>query len=174
MMKRSVMLFFVIAMVLVSLPGIAANPSAKYLKELQGERFTRAADGIITDHKTGLQWKEGPDLDITWQETQTWIKNLGNGWRTPTREDLKGIFIAKTNRQSKDTWSDMRPLHLDPAFLQDKGCVWAEWKNPTYAWTFSFRELGPDFCDNLFNARFNYRAYAVRSAPVANSAHPIP
>lgn len=88
-------------MVFVSLPGMAVTPDAKYLKELQGERFTKAPDGIITDHKTALQWKEGPDRDITWQETQTWIKNLGNGWRTPTRAELKVIYIEKTKRESR-------------------------------------------------------------------------
>ncbi len=36
-------------------------------------------------------WKVG-QFNITWPEAQRWIKSLGQGWRAPTRAELKDLF----------------------------------------------------------------------------------
>ena len=129
-----------------------------------GARFTRDADGIITDSVKNLQWKEGPDQAMSWNEAQTWINGLGNNWTTPTRVQLKDIYIADSTRQggkyvTEGPWA----LHLDPAFQLDKAYdVWAESRDSSSAWHFAFYD-GIEYWDDRATSDWSTRAFAVRS-----------
>ena len=50
----------------------------------------------------GLEWQAGPDTDTNWEEAVRWIENLGEGWRMPTVEELKGLY--DTGITSSDWW----------------------------------------------------------------------
>jgi hypothetical protein len=129
-----------------------------------GARFTRDANGVITDSSTNLQWLEGPDQEVNWNKAQAWINSLGKGWRTPTRGELKGIYIANSTRMggasgSSGPWN----LRLDPVFLLDKAYrVWADSNDSSSAWIFFFGNAheGWGYCDD---SNWLYRAFAVRS-----------
>ena len=60
-----------------------ADGSAK-----QEQRFVLlTSTGIVTDTKTGLEWKVGPDKDTNWDQARAWVRNLkldGGSWRMPT------------------------------------------------------------------------------------------
>ena len=74
----------------------AVSPHATKLKKMAREgRFTRQANGIVYDIKTGLEWYAGPDKDTTWDTAKRWVANLdvaGGGWRMPTKSELKGLY----------------------------------------------------------------------------------
>ena len=164
-MKRLFILFFVISMLFVSLPGFTANPSAKYLKELKAGRFTRTADGVIKDHKTGLQWKEGPDQSMNWLEAQTWIDGLGKPWRTPTIEELKGIYLSESARQGKPfVGLPALNLRLDPAFSNNSYMVWSVAKDSSLAWYFGFYD-GAEYWYPRDASIWRFRTLAVCPAP---------
>jgi len=59
------------------------------------ERFSRTADGVITDSQTNLQWLPGPDRDTSYYEAERWVPAqtvAGGGWRLPTREELRTLY----------------------------------------------------------------------------------
>ncbi|MFZ2957264.1 MAG: DUF1566 domain-containing protein [Candidatus Ozemobacteraceae bacterium] len=156
-----ILISVVISMAFGSWPGNAATPDAKYLKELQGERFTRLPDGIITDNKTGLEWKEGPNRPMDWFQTQAWIKDLGDGWRTPTRYELKGLYISTSPRKGPDHETSVK---LDPAFkLNETYYVWSERGFSSNTAWFVLFQSGNDTCGPADVAGEGCRAFAVRS-----------
>ncbi|MBF0502112.1 MAG: DUF1566 domain-containing protein [Candidatus Riflebacteria bacterium] len=131
-------------------------------------RFTRDSNGVITDSFTNLQWLEGADKVMNWNETQTWITGLGNGWRPPTRDELKGIYIAdSTRRDVHDTMYCNSPspvlLKLDPTFLLDRAkWVWGEPRDASTAWHFDF-SFGKEDWNYRDSDHWALRAFAVRS-----------
>ena len=82
-------------------------------------RYWVSPQRVIYDTQTGLEWYEGPDHDITWDEGKKWVENLtvdGNGWRMPTLEELRGICTKEENNNS---------LYLDPVFKTKAWWVWS-------------------------------------------------
>ena len=94
-------------------------------------RFTKANNGVITDHVTGLEWFVGPNQDNNWHEAKAWTENLavaGGGWRMPTVPELKALY------QKGAASYNMDPLFQTPG-------VWAwsgQLNNPWSAWGFAF------------------------------------
>ncbi|MBF0531274.1 MAG: caspase family protein, partial [Deltaproteobacteria bacterium] len=88
------------------------------------------ADGIIV--RNGLEWYEGPNKDMTWDEARSWAAGLtvgGGGWRMPTRSELKGLYVKGINWQN-----------IDPAFHMTDRFVWSgETKDSSSAWIYDFR-----------------------------------
>ena len=71
----------------------------------QPVRFTKAADGVITDHTTGLQWYVGLQPDNNWHQAKAWAGNLtvaGGGWRLPTVPELKALYQKGASRNNMD------------------------------------------------------------------------
>jgi len=65
------------------------------------------ANGIVKDSSTGLEWKVGPDRDISWDEAKEWVEELdidGGGWRLPTNNEL--FNLCNANRGTRN----MTPL----------------------------------------------------------------
>ena len=146
-----------------------SDPVKNYLKELATDnRFNRNSQGIISDGKTGLQWKEGPDKATNWNEAQEWIKSLGDGWRTPTRVELIGLYIETSQRLGSDNGIktcplDSRRLKLDSRFQSDKAyAIWAESKDETSAWYVS-TTYGKEMYNTRDYSAWRYRALSVRS-----------
>jgi hypothetical protein len=101
--------------IILTLIGIVMALTTNVKLSAQSSRFTISKDGIITDSKTGLQWLEGPDRDITWQEAKLWVGNLsigGGNWRMPTLEEVASIYWPST--KVGGTW--IRPGNVDPLF----------------------------------------------------------
>jgi hypothetical protein len=52
----------------------------------------------------GKTWKVGPD-GCSWYSAQKWISGLGGGWRMPTKEELRELYLAvKDKSPIRDKW----------------------------------------------------------------------
>jgi hypothetical protein len=51
--------------------------------------------GIISAN--GLQWRVGPDRDLSWNQAFEWVNSLGGGWRVPSIGELEGLWNAGVN-----------------------------------------------------------------------------
>ncbi|MBF0546538.1 MAG: DUF1566 domain-containing protein [Candidatus Riflebacteria bacterium] len=112
---------------------------------------------VITDQQTGLKWLEGPNKATSWVSAQNWIKSLGNGWRTPTRINLKTLYIKGAGGGACGNMS--KAFH----FPKKVWNIWAESRDSSTAWEFSFGK-GVDCWENI-NLPFAHgnRALAVIS-----------
>ena len=94
-------------------------------------RFTKAQNGVITDHVTGLEWYVAPSPDNNWHEAKAWVEGLtvaGGGWRLPTMAELKAIY-------QKDASAN----HMDPLFQAKGAWVWSgELRNDWSVWGLAF------------------------------------
>ena len=117
-------------------------------------RFATNDKGVVTDTKTGLEWFLGPDRDTTWDEAKSWVESLtvdGGGWRMPTRDEVKGIYIK-----------DVGTRNMSPLLKTTGGFVWTgETVGSTHAWGFCF-EIGEEFWPRLTYSN-TARCFAVRS-----------
>lgn len=74
---------------------------------VSGNRFSKSADGVILDSKTGLLWYVGYS-DFNHFAAEKFAKSLtanGGGWRLPTIEELWGIWQPRHGE-----------CHIDPIF----------------------------------------------------------
>jgi len=115
--------------------------------------YVAYVNGIVRDTKTGLEWKVGPDRNMTWDEAKSWVESLnldGGGWRMPTTDELEALYKKGVGDRN------MTPL------LKTTGWgVWSsETKGSSLAWIFDF-----DDGSRSWSVRnFSYlRAFAVRS-----------
>jgi len=112
------------------------------------------ANGIVKDAGTGLEWFAGPDKNITWDEANSWVKNLnlsGGGWRMPSLDELESLYKKGSGPRN------MTPL------LKTKG--WWVWSGETVgsreARSFAF---GHGFKGYIFRGNSaSERVFAVRS-----------
>ncbi|MBF0405720.1 MAG: DUF1566 domain-containing protein [Candidatus Riflebacteria bacterium] len=103
---------------------------------------------ILFDSKTGLEWKVGPDMDICFLSAQTWINSLGNGWQTPTRDQLRYLYLFLRESGKSLPFKDPRPW------------VWATATDSDFAWNVYF---GSGFISWSKSRSFKFfRAMAVR------------
>jgi hypothetical protein len=121
-------------------------------------RFIAYSNGTVLDSKTGLEWIVGPDKKTTWSEAKSWVENFtvaGGGWRMPTREEIKTLFIEGAGTQN------MTPL------LKTNGWwVWSgETKGSSSAWGFDFShgDAGGDEGWGNRDHSNGARGFAVRS-----------
>ena len=113
--------------------------------------YVAYANGIVKNTKTGLEWKAGPDRDMTWDEAWDWVQSLGGGWRMPSTDELKALYKKGTGSRN------MTPL------LKTTG--WWVWSGETggssSARDFSFRGGFRLWLGRV--ASSSIRAFAVRS-----------
>ena len=117
-------------------------------------RFTKASNGVITDHLTGLEWYVKPNADINWYEAKAWVDGLtvaGGGWRMPTIPELKGIYQKGASR-----------ANMDPLFEPKSAWVWSGQKDDARTM------FGFAFYSGLVNSHsmhygYGRMAFAVRS-----------
>ncbi len=115
--------------------------------------YVAYASGIVKDTKTGLEWKVGPDRNMSWEQARSWVQNLdldGGGWRMPTTDELKTLYREEAGSRN------MTPL------LKTTG--WHVWLGATHssgmAGHFNFYDGAIDWYDRSSR---NKRAFAVRS-----------
>ena len=75
--------------------GTSSSLEAQVVDGKSQPRFTKASNGVITDHLTGLDWYVGPNPDNTFHQAKAWVEGLtvaGGGWRLPTMAELKAIY----------------------------------------------------------------------------------
>lgn len=97
----------------------------------KSKRFTSDKCGAIRDAATGNLWFVGPDQNFTWDQANTWVKELsvcGGHWMMPTAAQMATLFDPSS--QAGTGWYERGkywPAHLDPIFSQiGKGSwVWA-------------------------------------------------
>jgi len=135
-------------------PSQSGAPSPTANEIARDGQYVAYANGIVWDTSTGLEWKVGPDKDITWNEARSWVQSLnlvGGGWRMPTMDELKGLYNEGTGSRN------MKSL-----FKTTGWAIWSgEEKGSSNAWFFSF-----NFGNGYWNGRSNsytFRAFAVRS-----------
>ena len=134
--------------------GLSRSLEAQVVDAKGQPRFTRAANGVITDHLTGLDWYVGPNADNNWHETKAWVEGLtvaGGGWRMPTVPELQGIYQKGASR-----------VNMDPLFQPKSAWVWSGQMDDARTY------YGFAFYSGLVNSHgFNYgygrMAFAVRS-----------
>jgi len=63
------------------------------------DRFVEnISNGLIEDKVSGLYWVVGPDSGTNWDDAKKWAESLGEGWRMPTRTELRGLWDAGISR----------------------------------------------------------------------------
>lgn len=120
-----------IALILLLIWGCAQSGSQTgQVVDVQGRpRFTKAANGVITDHTTGLDWFVGKEN--TWHQAKAWVENLtvaGGGWRLPTVAELKAIYQKGASANN-----------MDPLFQTTVAWAWSgELRNAWSVWGLAF------------------------------------
>ena len=134
--------------------GMSASLAAQVVDGQEQPRFTRADDGVITDHATGLDWYVGQES--TWHQAKAWVEGLnvaGGGWRLPTVAELQAIYRKGASANN-----------LDPLFQTTVAWAWSsELRNPWSVWGLAFYNgIVGWHSMNYGNGRL---ALAVRGAP---------
>jgi len=141
------------ALVLLVLWSFGKSQSLAEVKPEQ-VRFTKAANGVITDRVTGLEWYVGPNQDNNWHEAKAWVENLtvaGGGWRMPTIPELKALYQNGAS-----------PYNMDPLFENQGVWVWSgQMNDATTAWGYAFYN-GLEGWHGI-NYGYGRQALAVRS-----------
>jgi hypothetical protein len=111
--------------------GTSSSLEAQVVDGKSQPRFTKASDGVITDHLTGLDWYVNPNPDQTFREAKAWVEGLtvaGGGWRLPTMVELKAIYQK-----------DASAYHMDPLFQVKGAWAWSgELRNDWSVWGLAF------------------------------------
>jgi hypothetical protein len=119
------------ALILLGVWGCATSRSVEaQVMDGQGQpRFTKAANGVITDRVTGLDWYVGQEN--TWHQAKAWVENLtvaGGGWRLPTMAELKAIYQKGASANN-----------MDPLFQTTVAWAWSsELRNAWSVWGLAF------------------------------------
>lgn len=126
-----------------------AGKQGKFYKEAL-ELINESEESSFT--ACGKVWRIGQD-NINWNETQSWIKSLGDGWRTPTKAEL--------HKLRSELWQHSPISH-----------AWGEASDLSSAWVVNCNNDGSDFykhdahCEVEFGRNHReegIRALAVRS-----------
>ncbi len=127
----------------------------------------RIEKDIILDTRTKLNWLEGPDKELSWNEGEIWLSQLGGNWRFPTIPELTEIYdrfstrIGSPTKSSNGLLMSGIGLGLDPEFKLSKAySVWANSFDQTSAWMFGFT-TGMAFKKPKNHSLEMYRVFAV-------------
>jgi hypothetical protein len=104
-----------LALVLLMLVGCGGMGSN--LADRTPQSFSVSVEGVITDNTSGLEWVVGPGLKTGPIDAEVWVERLkfaGGGWRMPTIEELRGLYIKGRGKSN-----------LDPVFKTTGWNVWA-------------------------------------------------
>jgi len=114
-------------------------------------------ENIITDIVTNLQWIVGPDSSTNWNDANSWVNTLGNGWRLPSIDELSTLYDTGIYSRA---WGH---------FQNEGSYVWAmQPDGSSSAWTFrppagDGLGGGYSFLGENISQFDNARAFAVRS-----------
>lgn len=118
--------------------------------------YVAYTNGVVKDTSSGLEWKVGPDRDMSWYEAKAWVLSLnrdGDGWRMPTMDELRKLHRP---------WEG--PRHMTPLLKTTGWCVWSgETQDSSRAGGFNFKSGNRDLIDReLISPWDETRAFAVR------------
>ncbi|MBU2631730.1 MAG: DUF1566 domain-containing protein, partial [Proteobacteria bacterium] len=72
------------------------NPADSNTKIIaRDNQYIQYKTGVVFDTRTDLEWFQGPDEELDWQQAGNWAKRLdidGGGWRIPTMNELFSLF----------------------------------------------------------------------------------
>jgi len=125
-----------------------------HVKTSRDGRVKVTPEGIILDVNSGLEWIPGPDRDMDFQEAGAWVRNCqaaGGGWRMPIRIELQGLY-----QPARGTGN------MDRVFGFTGSFVWAEPRDDSSAWGFSF-DVGSEFWFPRGLSSYN-RVFGVRKS----------
>jgi hypothetical protein len=138
---------------------------------LSGPRFTDNGDGTVTDHERKLMWaKTDNQGDINWEEARQWLqytfpdtlKTPYDGWRLPTTEELKSLYVADPGYRGYETPCGMR-VKIIPEIRLSCGWAWAAEKSSITAMGFHFDSVF--YHKDRMVLRKGFRALPVRDLP---------
>lgn len=146
---------FIFTMYLLCLTALGCKIGSENASRIRSfaddkERFEKSGS-IITDHQTDLQWRAGPDSDIDWYGSESWVDNLEGNWRMPTLSELSNLYNAGITNPDWGLFS-----------ISDASWVWSNRiRDSASAWALDFFS-GEEICNNI-NGTFRSRVFAVRS-----------
>ena len=123
---------------------LQASPSFRFI----------LANGVVSNPRTGLQWKAGPDQYMSWHEASSWVRSLnrdGGGWRMPSTDELKGLYKRGSGSRN------MTPLLGTTGWW-----VWSGETEGSYVRYFNFHYYTKNWTLRS-QAYHSLRAFAVRS-----------
>ncbi len=109
--------------------------------------FNKDSEGIIIDFSTGLEWLVHPAHHISWENARGWAYSLGEGWRIPTPQELRGLYETST------------------ALYGNLGSGWGIWSEDEFdSGSVSCMRMsdGEEIKSHLEYLPFEARAFAVR------------
>ncbi|OGR02319.1 MAG: hypothetical protein A2520_07280 [Deltaproteobacteria bacterium RIFOXYD12_FULL_53_23] len=133
---------------------VAASRPPASVVDVAKTRFTRTAEGVISDSQTGLEWVEGPDKDTNYAQAEQWVAACtvaGGGWRMPTNAEFK-ILDQK----------GVGARNIDPIFNTTGWRVWTEQRNSPALPVYFGVNVSESFLEEDV---FPRRVFGVRSRP---------
>jgi len=118
---------------------------------------------VIYDTLTSLEWLVGPDKRTNYDEAESWIADIGDGWNMPSRGDLMDLLHSGV---SNEDWGP---------FKVRGSVIWYGRYDSSKAWSFCFdfskvskgEYSGRETLTSKEKSR-GMRAFAVRHAPLAS------
>lgn len=106
---------------------MAVNEAGSLVLDLETGicRFEKSSDGFITDATTALQWYVLPGK-VTWFEAQKVIQQMGDGWRFPRMNELKGLYIEGLGECNSDPLFGLKYGDMWRGDFYG-GCVWSDY-----------------------------------------------
>ena len=118
-------------------------------------RLVYYPNGILKDTQTDLEWFNGPDKDMSWEEAQSWAGSLdvdGGGWRLPTVDELKTLYQKGAGEHNLTPYLKT---------VGRSGYVWSgERRNKPTSWCFGYTWAKKTAYGIKHSKEF--RAFAVR------------
>lgn len=75
--------------------ALAAGRQRQAEVEAAASRFEAAPDGSLRDRQTTLLWQQRDNgSDVNLPEASEYCTELGEGWRLPSADELRGIYVA--------------------------------------------------------------------------------
>lgn len=104
------------------------------------------------DPKTNLEWKAGPDINMTLDEANVWVISQGDDWRMPTLDELTTLYRKGIGERN-----------MPPELKTTGWWVWSGEKveDMSLAWGVAFN-FGNEYWDYCYNP-CDSRGFAVRS-----------
>jgi len=95
---------------------VAVNETGSLVLDLETgiTRYEASAEGYIFDTETALEWYPLPGK-LTWFEAKSQIDQMGNGWRLPTMDEVRGLYVEGLGQSN-----------IDPVFGLEYGDMWSD------------------------------------------------
>lgn len=138
----------------VSMEDMIEDTTEKNMMD-QNAIYDALENGVVKDTETGLEWKLGPDRDVSWDEAKLMISKFkldGPGWRMPKEDELKRLYLK-----------GVKPRNMGLLLKADGWPVWSVENKGPEARYFHFIKSGESYWYDRY-APYDMRAVAVRSS----------